>query len=175
MQIRTQKFGNTERKTFSKIREVIGLPNLIEVQKSSYEAFIKRGIREVFDDFSPIVDYSGRFEMQFLEYNIENKSKYSENECRMRDATFAAPLKLKVSLVRSDTGEITEQEIFMGDFPLMTENGSFIIKAESPNTTQLLSPTGEHGWNLCMMPTTTYYMFTLTAIANCPQRYCSEL
>ncbi len=143
MQIRTQKFGNTERKTFSKIREVIGLPNLIEVQKSSYEAFIKRGIREVFDDFSPIVDYSGRFEMQFLEYNIENKSKYSENECRMRDATFAAPLKLKVSLVRSDTGEITEQEIFMGDFPLMTENGSFIINgAERVVVSQLVRSPG---------------------------------
>lgn len=143
MQVRTKKFGNTERKTFSKTREVINLPNLIEVQKTSYDAFIKTGIREVFDDFSPIVDYSNRFELQFLDYTIDSKSKYSENECRLRDATFSAPLRLRVSLTRKDTGEITEQEIFMGDFPLMTDTGSFIINgAERVVVSQLVRSPG---------------------------------
>ncbi len=143
MQVHTQKFGNTERKTFSKVKEVVNLPNLIEVQKTSYDAFLKHGIREVFDDFSPIVDYSGRFELQFLDYTIDSKCKYSENECRLRDATYAAPLKLRVSLTRKDTGEITEQEIFMGDFPLMTDTGSFIINgAERVVVSQLVRSPG---------------------------------
>ena len=143
MQVRTKKFGNTERKTFSKTREVINLPNLIEVQKTSYDAFVKTGIREVFDDFSPIVDYSNRFELQFLDYTIDSKSKYSENECRLRDATFSAPLRLRVSLTRKDTGEISEQEIFMGDFPLMTDTGSFIINgAERVVVSQLVRSPG---------------------------------
>ena len=143
MQVRTQKFGNLERKTFSKTKNVINLPNLIEVQKTSYDAFIKKGIREVFDDFSPIVDYSGRFELQFLDYTIDNKSKYSENECRLRDATYSAPLRLKVSLTRKDTGEIVTDEIFMGEFPLMTETGSFIINgAERVVVSQLVRSPG---------------------------------
>ena len=143
MQVRTKKFGNTERKTFSKTREVINLPNLIEVQKTSYDAFVKTGIREVFDDFSPIVDYSNRFELQFLDYTIDSKSKYTENECRLRDATFSAPLRLRVSLTRKDTGEISEQEIFMGDFPLMTDTGSFIINgAERVVVSQLVRSPG---------------------------------
>lgn len=143
MQVHTQKFGNTERKTFSKVDEVIKLPNLIEVQKTSYDAFLKHGIREVLDDFSPIVDYSGRFELQFLDYTIDSKSKYSENECRLRDATYAAPLKLKVSLMRKDTGEIAEHEVYMGDFPLMTDTGSFIINgAERVVVSQLVRSPG---------------------------------
>ena len=143
MQIRTQKFGNTERKTFSKISEVVGLPNLIEVQKRSYDNFVKKGIKEVFNDFSPIIDYSNRFELQFLDYTIDTTSKYSENECRLRDATYSAPLKLRVGLTRRDTGEITETEIYMGDFPLMTENGSFIINgAERVVVSQLVRSPG---------------------------------
>ena len=89
MQVRTQKFGNLERKTFSKTKNVINLPNLIEVQKTSYDAFIKRGIREVFDDFSPIVDYSGRFELQFLDYTIDSKSTFQtdvDNTGTLREA-----------------------------------------------------------------------------------------
>ena len=141
--IRTQRFGNTERKTFSRIKEVLDLPNLIEVQKNSYDAFVREGIREVFDDFSPIVDYSGRFELQFLEHALDFKSKYSENECRERDATYAAPLKIKVRLIRNDTGEIMDQEVFMGDFPLMTDNGSFIINgAERVVVSQLVRSPG---------------------------------
>ena len=141
--IRTQRFGNTERKTFSRIKEVLDLPNLIEVQKNSYDAFVREGIREVFDDFSPIVDYSGRFELQFLEHALDFKSKYSENECRERDATYAAPLKNKVRLIRNDTGELMDQAVFMGDVPLRTDNGSFIINgAERVVVSQLVRSPG---------------------------------
>ena len=96
--IRVIKYGRTERKTFSQIRdeEVLPIPNLIEVQKRSYDAFINEGIREVFDDFSPITDFSNHFELKFLEHTLDMKPKYDENECRLRDATYAAPFKVNV-------------------------------------------------------------------------------
>jgi len=141
--IRTVKYGIRERKTFSKIKEVLDVPNLIEVQKASYNAFVNEGIREVFDDFSPIVDFAGNFELHFLEHTLDTKSKYSERECRERDATYAAPLKLKVRLIRTDTGEMIDNEVFMGDFPLMTDTGSFIINgAERVVVSQLVRSPG---------------------------------
>ncbi|MEG1527930.1 MAG: DNA-directed RNA polymerase subunit beta [Clostridia bacterium] len=141
--IRKQKYGTRERYTFSKIKEILDVPNLIEVQKTSYNAFLDTGIKEVFEDFSPILDIGGNFELHFVDYSLERKSKYSERECRERDATFAAPLRVKVRLVRVDTGEVTEQEVFMGDFPLMTDTGSFIINgAERVVVSQLVRSPG---------------------------------
>ncbi|MBR2372501.1 MAG: DNA-directed RNA polymerase subunit beta, partial [Clostridia bacterium] len=137
------KFGKRERMSFSRIKDVLDIPNLIEVQKNSYDKFIREGIAEVFKDFSPIQDYSGRFELYFTEHTLKDKAKYSEEECRVRDATYAAPLKVKVRLLRKDTGEIQESEVFMGDFPLMTDNGSFIINgAERVVVSQLVRSPG---------------------------------
>ncbi len=141
--IRKEKFGNHERWNFSKIDNVLDIPYLIEVQKDSYDWFVKDGIREVLEDFSPIADKSNHFELYFMDYSLGGKSKYDEKECKDRDATFAIPLKVKVKLVYKDTGNIVEQEVFMGDFPLMTGNGSFIINgAERVIVSQLVRSPG---------------------------------
>ncbi len=164
-EIKTRKYGNHERKNFSQCKEVLPLPDLIEVQKASYQAFLDQGIKEVFEDFSPIEDFAGHFRLDFLEHRIEDTPKYSEEECRLRDATYAAPLRLKVRLTNKGTGEISEQDVFMGDFPLMTENGSFIINgAERVIVSQLVrSPgvycdiipdkNGKPAYNTTAMPT----------------------
>ena len=137
------KFGNVERRTFSKIREVQPIPYLIEIQRDSYASFIEEGISEVFEDFSPITDYSDRFELYFLDHSLSDKSKYGEKECRDRDATYAVPLKVKVRLVNKVTGEIIDQEVFMGELPKMTDNGSFIINgAERVIVSQLVRSPG---------------------------------
>ncbi len=141
--IKIVKYGNHERKSFSKTKEVLPLPNLIEVQKSSYQMFINQGIREVFEDFSPIEDFAGHFRLDFLEHHIDTNAKYSEEECRLRDATYAAPLRLKVCLTNKGTGEAVVQDVFMGDFPLMTNTGSFIINgAERVIVSQLVRSPG---------------------------------
>ncbi|MBQ7236666.1 MAG: DNA-directed RNA polymerase subunit beta [Clostridia bacterium] len=135
--------GKVTRKTFSKIKEAIELPYLVKIQKDSYDAFIKEGIGEVLEDFSPITDYSDHFEMYFLDYSLEGKPKYDEKECRDRDATYALPLRVKVRLVNKVTDEVIDQEVFMGDFPLMTDNGSFIINgAERVIVSQLVRSPG---------------------------------
>ena len=135
--------GKVNRKTFSKIKEAIELPYLVKIQKDSYDAFIKEGIGEVLEDFSPITDYSDHFELYFLDYSLDGKPKYDEKECRDRDATYALPLRVKVRLVNKDTDEIIDQEVFMGDFPLMTDNGSFIINgAERVIVSQLVRSPG---------------------------------
>ena len=103
------KFGKRERMSFSRIKDVLDIPNLIEVQKNSYDKFIREGIAEVFKDFSPIQDYSGRFELYFTEHTLKDKAKYSEEECRVRDATYAAPLKVKVRLL-SDSSVQTRED-----------------------------------------------------------------
>ncbi len=141
--IKIEKYGNHERKSFSKTREVLPLPNLIEVQKSSYRMFIEQGIQEVFEDFSPIEDFAGHFRLDFLDHHIDPTPKYSEEECRTRDATYAAPLRLKVCLTNKGTGEAVVQDVFMGDFPLMTNTGSFIINgAERVIVSQLVRSPG---------------------------------
>ncbi len=141
--IRKVKYGKTERRSFAQVSEVIEMPYLIEVQKSSYADFLKHGIAEVFEDFSPITDFSGKIELYFLEHTLENNPKYTEKECKDRDATYAAPLKVKVRLVYKETGQAIEQEVFMGDFPLMTPNGSFIINgAERVIVSQLVRSPG---------------------------------
>ena len=137
------KFGNVERRTFAKIKEVQPMPYLIEVQRDSYRSFIEEGISEVFEDFSPITDYSDRFELYFLDHSLSDKPKYDEKECRDRDATYAVPLKVKVRLVNKVTGEVLDQEVFMGELPKMTENGSFIINgAERVIVSQLVRSPG---------------------------------
>ncbi len=141
--IRTVKYGNTERKSFAQIHEVIDMPYLIEVQKASYDEFLQNGIDEVFKDFSPITDFSNRIELHFLGHKLEEKPKYTEKECKDRDATYAAPLRVKVRQVKTETGEVIEQEVYMGDFPLMTPNGSFIINgAERVVVSQLVRSPG---------------------------------
>ena len=135
--------GKVTRKTFSKINEAIELPYLVKIQKDSYDAFIREGIGEVLEDFSPITDYSDHFELYFLEHSLDGKPKYDEKECRDRDATYALPLRVKVRLVNKVTDEVIDQEVFMGEFPLMTDNGSFIINgAERVIVSQLVRSPG---------------------------------
>ena len=135
--------GKIKRKTFSKINEAIELPYLVKLQKDSYDAFIKEGISEVLEDYSPITDFSDRFELYFLDHSLEGTPKYDEKECRDRDATFALPLRVKVRLVNKVTDSVLDQEVFMGDLPLMTDNGSFIINgAERAIVSQLVRSPG---------------------------------
>ena len=145
--IKKVKYGNTERYSFAQIQEVIDMPQLIEVQKSSYADFLEHGIDEVFKDFSPITDFSGRIELHFLDHRMAKKLKYTEKECKDRDATYAAPLYVNVRLQVYDENrnveQAVEQEVFMGDFPLMTPNGSFIINgAERVVVSQLVRSPG---------------------------------
>ncbi len=137
------RLGKNTRLSYSKINEVLEMPNLIEVQKNSYKWFLEEGLKEVFHDISPITDHSGHLSLEFFDYTIDYNSKYSVEECKERDAKYAAPLRVSVRLINSETGEIKEQEIFMGDFPLMTEQGTFIINgAERVIVSQLVRSPG---------------------------------
>ncbi|MDP4119002.1 MAG: DNA-directed RNA polymerase subunit beta, partial [Bacillota bacterium] len=139
------KLGKAERMTFSKIDEVLEMPNLIEVQKDSYDWFLNEGLREVFHDVSPITDHSGNLSLEFYDYHFDKNSKYSVEECKERDATFSVALRVNVRLVNRETGEIKEQELFMGDFPLMTDSGTFIINgAERVIVSQLVRSPGAY-------------------------------
>ena len=136
-------YGKRVRMSYSRIDEVLELPDLIEVQRSSYEWFLEEGLKEVFDDISPIQDYTGNLILEFVDYHISEEPKYDEDEARERDANFSAPLKVKVRLINKETGEVKEQEVFMGDFPLMTEKGTFIINgAERVVVSQLVRSPG---------------------------------
>ncbi len=121
------KLGKNERMSYSQIDEVLEMPNLIEVQKNSYQWFIDKGLKEVLEDVSPICDFSGNLILEFDDYYLDENPKYSIEECKARDATYSKPLKIKVRLINKETGEVKEQEIFMGEFPLMTDQGTFII------------------------------------------------
>ncbi len=139
------KLGKVERQTFSKINEVAEMPNLIQIQTKSYDWFVKEGLREVFEDISPIEDYAGNLVLEFTDYSLDDPPKYSQEKCRERDVTYAAPLKVKVRLITNETGEVKEQEVFMGDFPLMTEKGTFIYNgAERVVVTQLVRSPGPY-------------------------------
>ena len=139
------KLGRKERQTFSKINEVAEMPNLIQIQTKSYDWFIEEGLQEVFEDISPIQDYSGNLVLEFIDYSISDPPKYDQEECKERDATYAAPLKVKVRLITNETGEVKEQEVFMGDFPRMTEKGTFIYNgAERVVVTQLVRSPGPY-------------------------------
>ncbi len=165
MDLPIQKYGKTERRKFGKINEVIDIPDLVEIQKDSYNTFIEEGISEVFEDFSPITDYSDRFELYFLEHRFGEKPKYDEKECRTRDATYALPLRVKVRLVNKVKNEVLDQEVFMGDLPLMTENGAFIINgAERVIVSQLVRSPGVY--NASSKDKTGKEMFATTVMPN---------
>ena len=135
--------GKMTRMSFSKIKEIADVPNLIELQVDSYKWFIEEGLKEVFEDISPIEDYTGNLILEFVDYSLDDKPKYDIEECKDRDATYCAPLKVKVRLINKETGEIKEQEVFMGDFPLMTEKGTFVINgAERVIVSQLVRSPG---------------------------------
>jgi len=135
--------GKNVRMSFAKINEVLEMPNLIEVQKASYQWFLDEGLREVFRDVSAISDYSGNLILDFIDYHLEKEPKYSIEECKERDATYAAPLRVRARLQNKETGEIKEQDIFMGDFPIMTESGTFVINgAERVIVSQLVRSPG---------------------------------
>ncbi|MCR5636654.1 MAG: DNA-directed RNA polymerase subunit beta [Clostridiales bacterium] len=138
------KVGKTERMSFSKIDEVIGMPNLIEIQKKSYNWFLTEGLKEVFADVSGITDYSGNLILDFVDYTLEvDKPNYTVAECKERDATFAAPLRVQARLFNKETGEIKESNVYMGDFPLMTPSGTFVINgAERVIVSQLVRSPG---------------------------------
>ncbi len=138
------QLGRNTRMSYSRIGEVLDMPNLIEVQKNSYKWFLEEGLREVFRDVSPIQDYTGNLILEFPDYKLEDDNpKYSVEECKERDTTYSAPLKVKVRLINKETGEVKEQEIFMGDFPLMTDNGTFVINgAERVIVSQLVRSPG---------------------------------
>ena len=142
--IRPVKAGKGMRMSYSRQKEVLEMPNLIEVQKDSYQWFLKEGLKEVFDDISPIADYSGHLSLEFVDFTLcESDVKYTIPECKERDATYAAPLKVKVRLHNKETDEINEHEIFMGDLPLMTETGTFVINgAERVIVSQLVRSPG---------------------------------
>ena len=136
-------YGKTLRKSFARYEEIQDMPNLLEIQKKSYKWFLETGLREVFRDTDAVTDYSGNLELSFVDYSMDEKPKYSEEECKARDATYAAPLKVSVRLRNLETEEIKEQEIFMGDFPLMTEGGTFIINgAERVIVSQIVRSPG---------------------------------
>ena len=136
-------YGKTLRKSFARTQEIMDMPNLLEIQKSSYKWFLETGLREVFKDVDSVTDYSGNLELSFIDYSMDEKPKYTEEECKARDATYAAPLKVRVRLRNKETEEIKEQEIFMGDFPLMTASGTFIINgAERVIVSQIVRSPG---------------------------------
>ena len=136
-------YGKTLRKSFARTQEVMDMPNLLEIQKSSYEWFLNTGLKEVFRDVDSVTDYSGNLELSFIDYSMNDAPKYSEEECKARDATYAKPLKVRVRLRNKETEEIKEQEIFMGDFPVMTEGGTFIINgAERVVVSQIVRSPG---------------------------------
>ena len=136
-------YGKTLRKNFARHEEVMAMPNLLEIQKKSYQWFLDTGLREVFADVASIVDYAGNLELSFIDYSMDEKPKYDVEECKARDATYAAPMKVLVRLHNKETGEIKENEIFMGDFPLMTHGGTFVINgAERVVVSQIVRSPG---------------------------------
>ena len=141
--IHSVEYGKKKRKSYSRINEVLEMPNLIEVQKESYRWFLEYGLKEVFEDISPITDFSGNLILQLLDFTLDKDDpKYSIEECKERDATFAAPLKVKARLINKELDEIKEQDIYMGDFPLMTQTGTFIINgAERVIVSQIVRST----------------------------------
>ena len=136
-------YGKTLRKSFARHKEILEMPNLLEIQKKSYQWFLDKGLREVFKDVSCITDYAGNLELSFIDYSMDEPPKYNVEECKARDATYAAPIKVRVRLRNKETEEIKEQEIFMGDFPIMTNSGTFVINgAERVIVSQIVRSPG---------------------------------
>ena len=136
-------YGKTMRKSYAKYEEILEIPNMLKIQKDSYQWFLETGLREVFKDVGTITDFSGKLELSFLDYTMEDKPKYTIEECKERDATYAKPIKVRVRLRNTETDEIKEQEIFMGDFPVMTNGGTFVINgAERVIVSQIVRSPG---------------------------------
>ena len=159
------KLGNTTRMSFAKIENVLEMPNLIEVQKNSYKWFLEEGLKAVFDDMASITDYSGKLVLDFLSYRLDETPKYTVEECKERDVTYAAPLRVRARLLNTETGEVKESDVYMGDFPLMTDSGTFVINgAERVIVSQLVrSPGVYYGLNY---DTTGKKLFSCTVIPN---------
>ena len=139
------KIGKKTRMSYSKITEVAEMPHLLQIQNDSYKWFVEEGLKEVFEDISPIKDYAGNLVLEFVDYELSKTPKYEQEECKERDVTYAAPLRVRARLVNKETGEVKEQEVFMGDFPLMTEKGTFIYNgAERVIVTQLVRSPGPY-------------------------------
>ena len=141
--VKDMMFGKTMRKSYAKHKEILEIPNMLKIQKDSYQWFLEEGLREVFKDVGTITDFSGKLELSFLDYTMEDKPKYTIEECKERDATYAKPIKVRVRLRNTETEEIKEQEIFMGDFPIMTNGGTFVINgAERVIVSQIVRSPG---------------------------------
>ena len=137
------KHGKIERLSYSRINEVMDMPNFIEIQKNSYQWFLDKGLKEVFRDIDTITDYTGNLELSFIDFKMDDKPKYTIKECKERDATYAAPMRVTARLYNKETGEIKENEVFMGDFPIMTDSGTFVINgAERVIVSQLVRSPG---------------------------------
>ena len=163
--VKPVKLGRNTRMSFSKINEVMQMPNLIEVQKNSYKWFLETGLKEVFRDIDAITDYTGNLELTFVDYRMDDKPKYTVKECKERDATYAAPLRVTARLFNKETGEVKENEVYMGDFPLMTDSGTFVINgAERVIISQLVrSPSVYYGMT---HDKTGKELYTTTVIPN---------
>ncbi len=136
-------YGKTLRKSYARHEEILEMPNLLEVQKNSYQWFLDKGLREVFKDVAAITDYAGNLELSFIDYSMDEPPKYDVEECKARDATYAAPIKVRVRLRNKETEEIKEQEIFLGDFPILNASGSFVINgAERVIVSQIVRSPG---------------------------------
>ena len=143
LNVKPVKKGTTTRMSFGKIEEVMEMPNLIEVQKNSYKWFLDTGLKEVFRDIAEITDYTGNWVLTFIDYRIDEKTKHTVQECKERDATYAAPMRVTVRLLNKETGAIKESEVFMGEFPIMTDSGTFVINgAERVIVSQLVRSPG---------------------------------
>ena len=141
--VKDVKFGKTMRKSYAKYEEILQIPNMLKIQKDSYQWFLEEGLREVFKDVGTITDFSGKLELSFLDYSMDDKPKYTIEECKERDTTYAKPIKVRVRLRNTETDEIKEQEIFMGDFPIMTNGGTFVINgAERVIVSQIVRSPG---------------------------------
>ena len=165
--VKEVQLGKNTRMTFSKINEVIDMPNLIEIQKDSYNWFVNEGLMEVFKDMSAITDYSGNLVLSFIDYRLDEQPKYDVTECKARDTTYAAPLRVTARLLNNETGEIKESEVFMGDFPLMTESGTFVINgAERAIVSQLVRSPGVYFDDKKIDEKTGKVLFASTIIPN---------
>ena len=141
--VKPVKMGKNTRMSFSKINEVLDMPNLIEVQKNSYEWFLHDGLKEVFEDVSGITDFNGNLVLDFIDYKLDETPNYSVTECKERDATYSAALRVTARLENKVTGEIQDNEVYMGEFPLMTDSGTFVINgAERVIVSQLVRSPG---------------------------------
>ncbi len=139
------KYGNKQRMSFSRIKEVVDIPNLIAVQVNSYNWFLEKGLKEIFDDINPITDYTGNLILEFIDYKLDGEPKYSIQECKERDASYSTSLKVRVRLINKETNEVKEQSVFLADFPIMTDTGTFIINgAERVIVSQLVRSPGAY-------------------------------